>query len=278
MGHYSPEDVFLKYDVTLSIVNYNDYDRAKEAISSILQYTHGVRVKIYLIDNASKDGSATRLADEFSSISVIFSDKNLGFGAGHNLVLPLIDSDFHAVVNPDIILAGDILAELTEFMRKNPEIGMCTPAIRYMDGTPQHLPKRNPRLKYLIANRAPGKRWESLRNHYKMLDEDLSDVTDIEFASGCFLFARTPLLKLIGGFDERYFMYFEDADLTRMMRKNTRVIYYPHAFVYHDYSRASAHSARYLMIHIASMFKYFWKWRGQPENPAKTELMIHTGK
>ena len=264
----------MKYDVTLSIVNYNDYDRAKKAIESVLEYTHGVRVKIYLVDNASKDGSAVRLADEFPTIGVIFSDKNLGFGAGHNLVLPLIDSDFHAIVNPDIILDGDILTELADFLRKNPDIGMCTPQIHYMDGQPQHLPKRNPKLKYLIANRAPLKRFEQHRQHYKMLDEDLSGVTDVEFASGCFLFVRTPLLKLVGGFDERYFMYLEDADLTRTLRKNTRVVYYPYAYVYHDYARASAHSLKYFMIHVLSMFKYFWKWHGYDETKQEAEIEV----
>ena len=132
----------MKYDVTVSIVNYNNYEKARQAIRTLLENTHGIRVKIYLIDNASKDGSAVRLADEFSALSVVFSDKNLGFGAGHNLVLDLIDSDFHAFVNPDIVLHSDILTELTDFMRKNPDVGMCTPAIRYTNGDPQHLPKR----------------------------------------------------------------------------------------------------------------------------------------
>ncbi len=255
----------MKYDVTVSIVNYNNYEKARHAIRTLLEYTHGVRMKIYLIDNASKDGSAVRLADEFSALSVIFSDKNLGFGAGHNLVLDLIDSDFHAIVNPDIVLQSDILTELVHFMRKNPDVGMCTPAVRYTNGDPQHLPKRNPRLKYLIANRTPGKKWESIRNHYKMLDEDLAGVTDVEFASGCFLLIRTELFKQIGGFDERYFMYFEDADLSRTVLKSARVVFYPHDYVVHDYARSSAHSARYLMIHISSMFKYFFKWRGKTE-------------
>ena len=255
----------MKYDVTVSIVNYRNYASARTAVKSLLEYTHGVRAKIYLIDNASGDGSAQRLADEFSALSVIFSDRNLGFGAGHNLVLDRIDSDFHAFVNPDIILKSDILAELTGFMRANPEVGLCTPAIRYEDGAPQCLPKRDPKLKYLIANRLPGKRWEPLRRHYKMLDEDLSDLTDIEFASGCFLFARTSLVKEVGGFDDRYFMYFEDADLSRTVRSLARVVYYPFAYVIHDYARASAHRLRYLMIHISSMFKYFWKWNGRAE-------------
>ncbi len=255
----------MKYDVTVSIVNYNNYEKARQAIRTLLEYTHGVRMKIYLVDNASKDDSAVRLADEFSAIGVVFSDKNLGFGAGHNLVLDLIDSDFHAIVNPDIILHSDILAELTGFLRKNPDIGLCTPAVRYTNGDPQYLPKRNPKLKYLIANRTPGKKWENLRRHYKMLDEDLTEVTDIEFASGCFLLVRTELFKQIGGFDERYFMYFEDADLSRMALQTARVVFYPYDYVVHDYARSSAHSLRYLLIHIGSMFKYFWKWRGKAQ-------------
>ncbi|MEA4854543.1 MAG: glycosyltransferase family 2 protein [Christensenella sp.] len=257
----------MKYDVTVSIVNYRDYQCAREAVKSLLAYTHGVRIKIYLIDNASGDGSAQKLADEFSALSVVFSDRNLGFGAGHNLILDRLDSEFHAVINPDITLHSDILTELTEFMRAIPDIGVCTPAIRYANGDPQDLPKRNPKLKYLIANRAPGRRWESLRRHYRMLDEDLSEATDIEFASGCFLFIRTALLKEIGGFDPRYFMYFEDADLTRTARQFMRAVFFPFDYVIHDYKRASAHKARFLMIHIASMFKYFWKWRGKASRP-----------
>ncbi|MGI6153294.1 MAG: glycosyltransferase family 2 protein [Christensenellaceae bacterium] len=253
----------MRYNVTVSIVNYNDYKRASVAIRSILEHTRGIKIKIYVIDNASTDDSIEKLAAEFSAIDVVFCDKNLGYGRANNVILSKIDSEYHAVLNPDIILYDDIFTELYGFMQKNPDIGMCTPAVYFTNGDPQHLPKRNPKLKYLIANRLPLKqKWEQYRQHYKMLDEDLSNVTDIEFASGCFMFCRTELLVKIGGFDERYFMYFEDADLTRTFRKYARVVFYPYAKIYHDYKRDSAKKLKYLLIHINSMFKYFLKWKG----------------
>ncbi|MDL2237030.1 glycosyltransferase family 2 protein [Christensenellaceae bacterium OttesenSCG-928-K19] len=251
----------MKYDVTVGIVNYNDYIRTREAVRSILEQTRGVKIKIYVIDNASSDGSAERIANEFSAISIIFCDRNLGYGAANNLVIGLVDSDYHAVVNPDIVLRSDALKELYDFMQENKDVGLCIPAIHYLNGDPQHLPMRDPKLKYLIARRLPLKRLEKHRRHYCMLDENLSEVTDIEFASGCFMFARTALLKETGGFDERYFLYFEDADLSRTIRKRARVVCVPSVKVYHDYMRTSAKKLKYLSIHILSMFKYFLKWR-----------------
>lgn len=251
----------MKYDVTVGIVNFNDYLRTREAVRSILEQTRGVKIQIYVIDNASSDGSAERIANEFSSISIIFSDRNLGYGAANNLAIKRIDSEYHAIVNPDIILRSDALSELYAFMRKNKDVGLCIPAVRFLNGDLQNLPKRDPKLKYLVARRLPIKSMEKHRRHYCMLDEDMSEVKDIEFASGCFMFARTELLKETGGFDERYFMYFEDADLSRTIRKRARVVCVPGVTVYHDYMRASAKKFRFLSIHIISMFKYFLKWK-----------------
>ena len=251
----------MKYDVTIGIVNYNDYARTREAVRSILDQTRDIKIKIYVIDNASNDGSAERIANEFTNISVIFCDRNLGYGAANNLVIKKILSDYHAVVNPDIVLRSNALKQLYDFMEQNSDVGMCIPSIYYMNGDPQYLPKRDPKLKYLIANRLPAKGLEKHRRYYKMLDEDLTKVRDIEFASGCFMFVRTSLLRETGGFDERYFMYFEDADLSRTIRKKARVVCVPDVKVYHDYRRHSAKKLRFLSIHIASMFKYFLKWR-----------------
>ncbi len=251
----------MKYDVTVGIVNFNDYLRTREAVRSIMEQTRGVKAKVYVIDNASSDGSAERIANEFSSISIVFSDRNLGYGTANNLVIKRIDSEYHAVVNPDIILRSDALTALHRFMQQNKDVGLCIPAVHYLDGKPQNLPKRDPKLKYLIARRLPIKSMEKHRRHYCMQDEDLSGVTDIEFASGCFMFARTELLRETGGFDERYFLYFEDADLSRTIRKRARVVRVPEVVVYHDYMRASAKKFKFLSIHIASMCKYFMKWR-----------------
>ncbi len=253
----------MGYDVTVSIVNYNDYARSKEAIRSIIEQTRGIKYQIYVIDNASSDGSAERLAGEFPSISVVFCDRNLGYGAANNLVIRRIDSEYHAVVNPDIVIKSNVLRQLYDYMEQHQDVGVCMPAIRHMDGSPQYLPKRDPKLKYLIANRSPvkSKKVEARCRYYKMMDEPQDEVMDIEFVSGCFMFVRTNLIKEAHGFDERFFMYFEDADLTRTIRKRARAVAVPDAVVYHDYARQSAKKMKFLFIHIMSMFKYFLKWR-----------------
>ncbi len=261
----------MAYDVTISIVNYNNYHKAKAAIKSILEQTQEVKYKIYLIDNYSSDDNATTLANEFSGVEFVLSDKNLGYGRANNLVLEEIDSRYHAIINPDIILKDDVFTKLTEFMDKNEDIGLLTPSIYFTNGDPQYLPKRRPKFIYLLANRLPFRRLQKYRDEYKMLDCDLSKVIDIQFASGCFMFCRTKLLKEIGGFDKRYFMYFEDADLTREFLKYTRVVLYPDAKVYHDYVRASAKRLKFLAIHVWSMFKYFIKWGKYERIQKKTE-------
>lgn len=250
----------MKYDVTVSIVNYNDYQRTREAIRTLLEHTEGLKYKLYVIDNASADGSAERLASEFPMISVVFCDRNLGYGAANNLVLRRLDSTYHLVMNPDIVFRDNAIGQLFDYMESNPEVGICCPAVYYLNGTPQALPKRNPRFSYLVANRLPGYRLERYRREYRMLDRDLRRPTEIEFVSGCFMFMRTALFKEAGGFDERYFMYFEDADLTREISKRAKAMYIPSAGVLHGYKRSSAKRLRYLVIHINSMFKYFFKW------------------
>lgn len=259
----------MKYNVTVGIVNYNDYKHAKEAIRSILENTRGVNVRIYIIDNASTDGSAEKLAADYSMIEVILSDKNIGYGGANNLVLDKIDSQYHVIMNADVILQEDVFSELYHFMQDNPDIVMCTPAVRFMDGREQYLPKRDPKLKYLLANRLPGKKMKQISDYYKMKEKDLTEVTDVEFASGCFLFCRTDVLKSVGGFDPRYFLYLEDADLSRTMRNFGRVVFYPHTHIYHNYARASAKKLNFLLIHISSMLKYIFKWRKYERNKIK---------
>ena len=100
-----------------------------------------------------------------------------------------------------------------------------------------------------------------LLKEYAMLDKDLTVVQDIENASGCFMGFRTDLFKEVGGFDKRYFMYFEDADISREAAKRKRVVYFPEAVVYHLWGRDSKRNLKLLRIHIFSMLKYFIKWK-----------------
>ena len=146
-------------------------------------------------------------------------------------------------------------------MEQHPDIGMLSPEIRFPDGRLQILGKKCPALHYLIASRlrGSGEPGKTLRE-YAMLDRDLTKPVDIENATGCFMFIRTELFREIGGFDKRYFMYFEDCDLTREVNARSRTVYYPGATVYHEWGRESKKNFRLKLIQINSMLRYYSKW------------------
>jgi|AGTN01.1.fsa_nt_gi Predicted glycosyltransferases len=179
------------------------------------------------------------------------------------MVLPQLESKYHVCVNPDVFLDSDVLSRMARYMDGNEGIGMITPKIRNRDGSMQVLPKKNPRLIYLIARRIHLNFLKKYRREYEMLDMNTDQRFDIEFCSGCFMFMRTALFLQAGGFDERYFMYFEDADLTRRIRKWARAEYNPDFSVYHCWERAGGKKLKFFLIQVASMFQYMIKWSGQ---------------
>lgn len=253
------------HNVSACIVTYKNGDNVRETIKSLFDYTKGVNLTLYIVDNNSSDGCLSKLKAEFPSIVAIQNSDNKGFGHGHNAVLPLLESDFHAVINPDIVIDRDVLTELSTYLSENEDIGMVTPKILFPDGTDQQLPKRDPSFFALFGRHLFQKKLRPVVEHYQMLDEDLSKPIDVEFATGCFFLMRTELYKQIQGFDTRWFLYYEDMDITRRARAIKRAVYYPYVHVYHAWERASSHKPKYFVILVLGMFKYFrkwgWKWK-----------------
>lgn len=246
--------------ITGCIVTYNNIATIDNALGSLLKCTE-VPFQLYVVDNGSTDGTVEHIEKKYPEVIVVKSEKNLGFGAGHNLILDRLDSDYHAIINPDIIVKDDVIARLASFLNNNGDIGMASPEIRFPDGRTQILGKRNPCPAYLIASRLRGSGEPSkLLREYAMLDCDLSKPIDIENATGCFMFIRTNLFKEIGGFDKRYFMYFEDCDLSREVNRRCRTVYYPNATVYHEWGRESKKNYKLALVQIKSMLSYYRKW------------------
>ena len=247
--------------VTGSIVTYNNISTIAKTLETLFDETQNVDFKLYVVDNGSQDGTPEYIEKNFSQVSVIRSEKNVGFGAGHNIVINSIDSSYHATINPDIVLKENAIKKMVDYMEENTDIGLLSPRICFPDGRDQILGKRNPQLKYLVASRLRGDEPSKLLREYAMLDCDLSKPVRIENATGCFMLLRTDLLKKIGGFDEGYFMYFEDADLARRVNEVSKCVYYPHAIVNHVWGRESKRNLKMMCVHIDSMFRYFCKWK-----------------
>lgn len=246
--------------ISAAIVTYNDGEKAVTACRSILENTKKYPVRLYVIDNASSDGTADMLA-AIEGVTLIKNPENIGFGAAHNQVLREETGAYHFVINPDISFSGDVLSDMTDFLIENGDIAMAMPRIENPDGTEQKLPKEQPTFSRLFLGRLAslGGIFRKVRNEYTWNDRDITEVTDISFCSGCFFGIKTELFKKLGGFDERFFMYLEDADLTLRAKKHGRVVINPHIAVTHLWERDSAKSLKYLLIHTASCFKFLFK-------------------
>lgn len=251
-----------KISVSASIVTYNNSTKIIQTISSILKYTHNINLSLYISDNNSTDNTVELIEEQFPDAKIIRNSKNGGFGYGHHMVLDKLTSKYHVIINPDIILKNDSISALVELLEKDNSVVMATSKILNEDGTEQFLPKKFPKLKYLFGGRLErfGGIFAKLRDEYTMKNKDITEQIDIEFCTGCFFVIRTEVLKKLNGFDDRFFMYFEDVDLSRRAKEFGRVVFYPDVEVIHLWERASSKKLKLLCTHINSMFKYYLKW------------------
>ncbi len=250
--------------VTVAIVTFNNADVIEKAIESILFHTAGVDLTLYVIDNCSSDNTASIIRKCFDNVVLIENNRNLGFGRAHNCVLPFLDSDYHIILNPDIQLINNAIFDFCQFMGNNPDIAIAVPKTLNDDLTEQFTPKLTPTFKYMISNRLSNifKYFANIRKEYTMENACVTEPVDVGFCGGCFMFIKTSVFKALNGFDESFFLYSEDADLTRMAKKYGRAVYNPNICVVHLWERGYTKSLQLFFIQVQSMLKYFWKWRG----------------
>lgn len=248
--------------ISASVVTYNNREEAENVCRSLLENTKRYPLKLYVFDNGSSDGTADALS-EIDGVTVERLNKNIGFGAAHNKVLTKEIGSVHFVINPDIIINGDVLSDMYDFLNKNRDIVLAMPQILNSDGTIQHLPKEKPTFKRLYLGRLGKiiKKFKNVRDEFIWQGREISSVTDINLCSGCFFAVDSGVFKELKGFDERYFMYLEDADLTLRAKQKGRVVIAPQFKVTHLWHRESAKNIKYLLIHICSSLKFLYKWR-----------------
>lgn len=251
--------------ITGTIVLYkNDENMLKEVISSFLNTV--VLVRLYLIDNSPTNELKILVTD--SRIEYIHNPANPGFGASHNVAIKKafeLGSDYHLVLNPDIYFKKGTLEKLCEFMDSNVNIGHVMPKVTYPNGEFQYLCKTNPTFFDLFARGfLPSflkKTFQKRMDRYEYKDRDYNAIMyDIPYLSGCFMFLRTETLKKVGFFDDKIFMYLEDADLTRRFLEVSKTAYYPNAHVYHHFAKLTHKKIKFKWITVQSAFIYFNKW------------------
>lgn len=230
--------------------------------------------KLWIIDHSPSDSLKSHVP--VNSRVIYRHCSNRGYGAGNNIAIQeAIRQNFkyHLVLNPDIYWKGDIVSPLMRFMDENGDTGMLMPKILYPDGKFQYQAKLLPTPLSLFCKRfLPGRLKKRTVNKYELRNiADWGKSQNLPYLSGCFMFLRINVLKEIGGFDERFFMYPEDIDLTRRIHEKFKTLYYPDVTVFHRLDRGSTHSLRLFMIHAVNMCRYFNKW-GWIKDSGRTKI------
>lgn len=247
--------------LTASIVLYNnDVDVINNNLHCLVNY--GID-KIYLIDNSPVDKLRT-LSSE-SRIEYIHNPLNPGFGAAHNIAIQKSIASgckYHFIVNPDIYFDKDVITPLVEYIKKNEEVGMIMPQILNEDGTIQNLPKLLPSPCSILLRKIkrPSGYYEKFIEKYELRNVPKIKIYNAPILSGCFTLLNLKAIQEVGMYDDNFFMYFEDWDLSRRMHQKYKTIYFPLVSVYHGYESGANKSFKLFKIFIRSAFTYFNKW------------------
>lgn len=251
--------------ISVSIVTFHT---PMEMLKATLESLHAcsLPLDVVVVDNTPGDEYFSAL-QKLENIRCIKSKANGGYGSGHNIALKAAsDAPYHLILNPDVIIQTGCLETLVATLEKESDIGLAVPKIHYEDGRLQPLNRRNPSVLDLCLRRfVPSclQTWSPIKRrmeYYMMMDHGYDNGLDVPNASGCCMLFKRNILEKLGGFDERFFMYFEDSDLSRRTRAIARVYYCPEAKITHHWTRGSHTNWRLTLATLNSARKYFGKW------------------
>lgn len=268
--------VFFIVLITASIVTYNHHLLDFEGVLRSL-FASPVDI-IYIVDHSDSmfelkhelqeyagrvlAGEPELKAKQESGFQVIYiPHENNGYGGGHNVALNLAietGAKYHLVVNPDVWFGPEVLPRLSTMMDKNPDVGMCMPKVMYPNGQVQRLARLLPTPLDLFGRFClPGFLINHRNKTYELVQSGYNKVLNLSYISGCFMFMRLEAVRKCGMFNERYFMYAEDIEISRRMNREYKTLFYPKVTIYHTFNRQSHRSLKLALIHIWNIIKYF---------------------
>lgn len=253
------------YTVKLSviIVNYNVKYFLEQCLLSLEQAAMGVEHEVIVVDNASDDGSTEYITSRFPKIKWIASAENLGFSRANNLAFTHARGEYVLMLNPDTIVTREAVGGCVAFMDENPDVGATGVKMINKDGGFALESRRGIVTPWVGLCKATGlsKKYPKSRlfGHYYMsyLPED--EPNPIEMVSGAFMFLRHSKLKEVGFIDEKFFMYWEDSDLSYRILKTGAKNYYLPYNILHYKGESSVKSKLKYRYWLYSSLQIFFK-------------------
>lgn len=246
--------------VTVSIVTYKT--ETEELMRCLQSISSPLIMRIYIVDNSHLHYIAD-FCKGWQNVEYIPSE-NVGYGAAHNKAIRKAigsGSKYHLVLNSDVYFNPNALEKIVDYMDNHEDVAMVQPNIVYPNGEMQYTCRLLPTPANLIFRRfLPKKMVEGMNYRYMLKMFDHKRELNVPYHQGSFMFFRLSAFEKVGLFDERFFMYPEDIDITRRMHKYYRTMFWPEVTVVHAHRAASYKSKKMLKIHMWNMCKYFTKW------------------
>ncbi|MBP5306771.1 MAG: glycosyltransferase family 2 protein [Paludibacteraceae bacterium] len=250
--------------LSVIIVSYNVKYYLEQCLSSVFASSMASDLEVFVVDNASSDGTVDYLRTRFPQVHYMINSKNLGFAVANNIAIRRCESDYVLLLNPDTVLGEQTLERVCSFLDAHPRAGAA--GVKMIDAKGRFLPESKrgfPTMwvsfcKLSGLNRLFPKSRVFGRYHLRYLDPDSPHRVDV--LAGAFMVLRRSVLDQIGLLDERFFMYGEDIDLSyRVSCNGDEVWYLPYRILHYKGESVHASDARYVRIFFRAMVLFYCK-------------------
>jgi hypothetical protein len=251
-------------ELSIIIVSWQVQEKLKQNLDNLLKSKVNFDFEIFVVDNNSSDGTVEMVKNFFPQVKLISNQKNFGFAHANNQAFKLINGKYVLLLNPDMKVEENTLANMYDWLEKNPQASLASCCLVNRQGEVIYHVRRWPSLlnQLSIILKIPHL-FPNILNKYLRKDFDYNLAQKVETVRGSFMMIRREALKekLL---DERYFIWFEDIDLCRTFKKANKEIWYtPVASCYDEFGASFAQlpGLKTQQYFRDSMLKYFKKWQ-----------------
>lgn len=245
LGTYTVPGESYLYELSVVIVSYNTRDLTRECLQYACREAQGISTEILLVDNNSSDGSQVMVETEFPQVKLLRSSVNLGFGAANNLALEVVQGRYIVLLNTDAFLSPGSLPIALDHMTANPRAALGGARLVGRDLSWQPSARMFPHVisDFLVLTGLAAKFPKSkLFGHFDRTWADPLQPSQADWVPGAFSIIRADVLRAVGFFDPRFFMYGEEVDLCRRIKMaGHEVWYWPDIVVVHIGGESSRH-------------------------------------
>lgn len=265
----------MKKDVSILIVHYNTPKLLRQTLKGIFAMKSEASFEVIVVDNNPNMRVDEMVRSEFPQVTLLISDRNTGFGNGMNVAMSRAVGRYLFVFNPDIAITDHALDELMKYMDAHADVGVVAPRLSNPDKSLQLSCYRFMGPSIVLYRRIPFLAKmpfaQKAVDAYLMKDWDHKETRDVDYVLGAAMFVRREAYEVVGGFDPKYFIYFEDQDWCRRFWKaGWRVVYHPKADFVHYHRRETAEGGLFSQLfnplthkQMKSAIYYYKKYRGE---------------